>query len=43
VPRTGTIEVGKDADVVLWPGDPLQDVTALERPALVMRAGRVAS
>jgi imidazolonepropionase-like amidohydrolase len=41
VPHVGTVEEGKDADVVLWPGDVLDDVRLLGAPALVMRGGRV--
>ena len=32
--------VGMPADVVLYPGDPRRDITELQRPAHVMRAGR---
>jgi len=39
--RTGTIDVGKDADFVLLDGDPLSDIRATTRIALVARAGRV--
>lgn len=41
----GTVEAGKLADLVLVAGDPLADITILQRPvqiALVMQAGRVA-
>ena len=41
VPDRGVLEVGKRADVVAVPGDPLADVTALERVDFVMQAGRV--
>jgi imidazolonepropionase-like amidohydrolase len=37
----GTIEPGKLADIVAVPGDPLADVTALERVDFVMKAGAV--
>ena len=35
----GTVEVGKRADLILVPGDPTADITAMGRPALVMKAG----
>jgi imidazolonepropionase-like amidohydrolase len=38
---TGSVEAGKVADVVLWPSSPLDDVTALLTPGLVMRAGEI--
>lgn len=38
---TGSLEVGKRADILALDGDPLQDITAVERVALVMTAGRV--
>lgn len=37
----GSIEVGKLADLVAVPGDPLQDVRAFERVSWVMHGGRV--
>jgi imidazolonepropionase-like amidohydrolase len=37
----GSLEVGRVADIILVPGDPLADVAALARPRLVMREGRV--
>ncbi|MBL8987829.1 MAG: amidohydrolase family protein [Gemmatimonadetes bacterium] len=37
----GAIEAGKLADLVAVPGDPLQDITATERPSWVMLGGRV--
>ncbi|WP_332767856.1 metal-dependent hydrolase family protein [Phenylobacterium sp.] len=37
----GTIEVGKDADLVAVQGSPLEDITRLERVAFVMRRGAV--
>ncbi len=39
--RIGTLEAGKLADIVAVPGDPLRDITAIERVAFVMRAGIV--
>lgn len=38
---TGTLEVGKAADIVAVPGDVIQNVRATEKPVLVMRAGVV--
>jgi len=43
LPTTGTLERGMDADLVLWESDPLDDVSALLSPRLVMRGGSVAS
>jgi imidazolonepropionase-like amidohydrolase len=37
----GSIAPGKLADVVLVDGDPLSDISAVRRPALVMKAGRI--
>jgi imidazolonepropionase-like amidohydrolase len=37
----GTVEVGKLADLVAVPGDPLADVTALQRVGFVMKEGEV--
>ena len=37
----GTIEEGKWADVIAVPGDPLGDITALERVSFVMKGGEV--
>ncbi|HEX9933386.1 MAG TPA: amidohydrolase family protein [Allosphingosinicella sp.] len=37
----GTIEAGRDADIIAVAGDPLQDVRVLENVAFVMRHGRV--
>ncbi len=39
--RIGTLESGKDADIVAVPGDPLKDIRATERVVFVMKAGRV--
>jgi imidazolonepropionase-like amidohydrolase len=39
--RTGTLEAGKDADVVAVPGDVLADIHATERVSFVMRGGKV--
>jgi len=37
----GAIEVGKLADLVAVPGDPLRDITATERVSWVMQGGKV--
>lgn len=39
--RIGTIETGKFADIVAVPGNPLSDITAMERVAFVMKDGNV--
>jgi len=39
--RAGTLEAGKDADVVAVPGDVLADVRATEKVSFVMRGGKV--
>jgi imidazolonepropionase-like amidohydrolase len=39
--RAGALEVGKWADVIGVPTDPLKDVTVLENVAFVMKAGKV--
>lgn len=39
--RTGTLEVGKYADIIAVPGNPLDDITALQRPTLVIQNGSV--
>jgi len=36
----GTVEVGKRADLVVVHGDPLADVSAIRRTALVVTRGR---
>jgi imidazolonepropionase-like amidohydrolase len=41
LPEVGTIEEGKAADMVLWSGQPVEDVTALLQPSLVMKEGEV--
>ena len=35
--RTGSIKVGKDADLVLVEGNPLEDISAIRRATLVMK------
>ena len=39
--RVGSLAVGRFADLVAVAGDPLTDVTELERPMVVARAGRL--
>ena len=39
--QIGTIEPGKEADIIAVQGDPLQDVTVLKRVGFVMADGRV--
>lgn len=36
----GTLEPGKYADIIVCPGSPLTDITALKRPNFVMKGGR---
>lgn len=37
----GTLETGKNADVVAVPGDPLADIALTRKPSFVMKAGRI--
>ncbi len=37
----GTLAPGKQADIIAVPGDPLEDITALERVAFVMKGGAI--
>jgi imidazolonepropionase-like amidohydrolase len=37
--RLGTLAAGKLADIVAVPGDPIADITAMERPGFVMKSG----
>ena len=39
--KIGTIEPGKLADIVAVPGDPLSDITVLEKVEFVMKSGVV--
>jgi imidazolonepropionase-like amidohydrolase len=38
---TGTLEAGKFADIIAVSGDPLQDITAMERVVFVMKGGEL--
>ncbi|MCR2317534.1 amidohydrolase family protein, partial [Salmonella enterica] len=37
--ETGTLEVGKYADIIAVPGNPIDDITALQRPTAVIKNG----
>jgi imidazolonepropionase-like amidohydrolase len=39
--KTGTLSVGKSADIIAVAGNPLSDMKATEHPVLVMKAGTV--
>lgn len=39
--KVGTLETGKLADIIAVPGDPLQDIKALEHASFVMKGGAV--
>src|SRR5204862_3003831 len=39
--RIGTVEAGKLADLVAVPGDPLQDISVMEKVSFVMKDGQV--
>jgi imidazolonepropionase-like amidohydrolase len=43
VPEIGTVEVGKAGDVVLYDGEPLDEVSLLATPLLVLKNGDVAA
>ena len=37
----GTIEAGKQADIIAVPGNPLDDITMMERVSFVMKGGKI--
>lgn len=39
--QIGTLEKGKEADIVGVPGDPLKDIKATEKVLFVMKGGKV--
>jgi imidazolonepropionase-like amidohydrolase len=39
--RVGTLEAGKLADIIAVSGDPLEDLSELERVIFVMKGGEV--
>src|SRR4029078_6353327 len=39
--RIGTLEAGKDADLVAVAGDPVADITGTQRPVFVMKSGTI--
>jgi len=41
--RIGTVEAGKLADIIAVPGDPLRDLSQLEKVSFVMLGGRQVS
>ncbi|MFN2543687.1 MAG: amidohydrolase family protein [Actinomycetota bacterium] len=41
VEEIGTVEEGKVADLVLWSGDPIEEIDCVLKPALVMQAGEI--
>jgi imidazolonepropionase-like amidohydrolase len=41
LPRTGAIEPGMVADLVLWEANPLDDIEAVRKPRLVMKSGEL--
>jgi imidazolonepropionase-like amidohydrolase len=41
MPNAGSLEEGKAADLVLYEGDPVEEIEALTKPMLVMKAGEV--
>jgi imidazolonepropionase-like amidohydrolase len=43
VPEIGTVEEGKAADLVLYDGDPAEEIDLILKPALVLKAGEVVS
>jgi len=43
LPDVGTVEAGSAADLVLYDANPIEQIEAVLKPAMVMRAGEVAS
>lgn len=43
LPDVGTVEAGNAADLVLYDANPIEQIEAVMKPAMVMRAGEVAS
>jgi imidazolonepropionase-like amidohydrolase len=39
--KIGTLEAGKEADVIAVPGDPLADIHRMEKVGFVMKGGEV--
>jgi imidazolonepropionase-like amidohydrolase len=39
--RVGALEAGRFADVIAVAGDPIEDITELERVTFVMKGGKV--
>ena len=39
--QIGSIEVGKLADIIAVPGDPLVDIGVLQKPVFVMKDGQI--
>ena len=39
VEEIGTVEEGKRADLALWTGDPIEEIDAVLKPALVLQRG----
>jgi imidazolonepropionase-like amidohydrolase len=39
--KVGSIEVGKLADIIAVPGNPLNDISVLEQPLMVMKDGQI--
>jgi len=37
----GRLEVGKQADIIAVPGNPLEDITLMQRVSFVMKGGEV--
>jgi imidazolonepropionase-like amidohydrolase len=37
----GTLEAGRAADIIAVEGDPLKDITTLERVSFVLKGGKV--